>query len=470
LGENGAGKSTLVKVITGAYIPDEGQIFLRGQETKISGSIFAQNLGISAVYQEFNLIPYLDAVTNIFLGKEVTMGKVIKFLDKRTMYKKSMEVLERVGAKVNPGIPVNQLGVASQQLIEIAKALISEAEILILDEPTAVLTEEEISRLFEVIRMLTAQGVGIIYISHRLEEISQIGDRVTVMRDGEYITTVEVENKTIDIDYLIQLMVGRKLGDKFPKEIIEPGKEMLRVENLCRKGALKNINFNLKAGEILGIAGLVGAGRTELAKAVFGADPIDGGDIYIEGQKVTIKSPRDAIALKIGLVPEDRKSEGLVLMMPVDANIVMASMDRVCHQGIISFSALKSIASNLVNALRVATPGLKQKVENLSGGNQQKIVLAKWLASQSKIIIFDEPTRGIDVGAKIEAYQLMNELVKHGVGIIMISSELPELLAMSDRILVMHEGQISGELSRDEATQEKILYYAAGGVKNVNFK
>jgi ribose transport system ATP-binding protein len=464
LGENGAGKSTLIKILTGANTPDEGTLIIEGKKTVIKNPIHAEALGISAVYQEFNLIPFLDAGQNIFLGKEITKGILIKSLNKREMYRKSAEVLETLGAKINCRIPVNKLGVASQQMIEIAKALSTNAKILILDEPSAVLTEEEIERLFAVIKILTARGVAIIYISHRLEEIAKIGNRVTVLRDGEYIKTVNVENGKIDIDNLIQLMVGRKLDEQFPKETVTPGAELLKVVNLNRQGVLHNVNLNLRAGEILGLAGLVGAGRTEVARAIFGADRIDSGEVLIDGKPVKINSPFSAIAARIGLAPENRKTEGLVQLLPIDSNINLASMNRVCTNGVINKSRMNYISSKLVTNLRVITPSLKQKVMNLSGGNQQKVVLAKWLASESKVIILDEPTRGIDVGAKVEVYQLMNELVKQGVGIIMISSELPELLAMSDRIMVMHEGKITGELSRKDASQEKILRLAAGGV------
>lgn len=464
LGENGAGKSTLIKILTGANIPDEGIILIEGKKTAIKNPIHAEELGISAVYQEFNLIPFLDGGKNIFLGREITKGKIIKTLNKKEMYQKSAEILKSLGAKINLRIPIDKLGVASQQMIEIAKALSTKAKILILDEPSAVLTEEEIERLFSVIKLLTARGVAIIYISHRLEEIAKIGNRVTVLRDGQYIKTVDVENGKIDVDYLIQLMVGRKLNEQFPKETVPPGAELLKVTNLTRNGVINKINLSLRAGEILGIAGLVGAGRTEVARAIFGADKIDGGEILIEGKPVKISSPRNAIAMKIGLAPENRKTEGLVQLLPVDSNINLSSMDRISTKGVISKRKMSAISAELVTNLRIVTPSLKQKVVNLSGGNQQKVVLAKWLASESKIMILDEPTRGIDVGAKVEVYQLMNELVKQGVGIIMISSELPELLAMSDRILVMHEGKITGELTRKEASQEKILRLAAGGV------
>lgn len=464
LGENGAGKSTLIKTMTGAYIPDEGSIKVNGKDVNITGPIHAQELGIGAVYQEFNLIPDLSVGENVFLGKEPMKGNIIKRIDRKTIARRTTEALAKVGADIDHRTTTSLLGVASQQMVEIAKALNANSNILILDEPSAVLTEKEITKLFEVIHMLTAAGVGIVYISHRLEEFNEIADRVTVMRDGQYITTVDVEKGKVDKDQLIRLMVGRELNDLFPKEKCDIGDELLRVEGINQEGRLKDISFNLHAGEILGIGGLVGAGRTETAKAIFGADKIDSGKIYIEGKKVSIKSPKDAIHLGIGLAPEDRKVEGLIQGMEIDNNINLASMENVCVGEHISLSKMFKISDELSNKLNVVTPSLRQLVSKLSGGNQQKVVLAKWLATKAKIIILDEPTRGIDVGAKVEVYNLMNELVKEGAGIIMISSELPELLAMSDRILVMHEGEITGEVMPEEATQEKILALAAGNV------
>ncbi|MBU9725999.1 sugar ABC transporter ATP-binding protein [Diplocloster modestus] len=463
LGENGAGKSTLIKTITGAYIPDEGEIFLEGRQVKFDSPLHAQKLGISAVYQEFNLIPELDAAKNIFLGKELMVGKTIK-LNSREMYRKSEEYLETIGAKINPRIPVKNLGVAAQQMVEIAKAIATDCKILILDEPTAVLTNQEIDKLFQVVETLTKRGVAIIFISHRLEEINRIGDRVTVMRDGAYVDTIEVEKGKLNTDYLVKLMVGREITDKFPKISVTIGEEILRVEHLNRKQVLRDINLTLHAGEILGIGGLVGAGRTEAVKAIFGADPIDSGEITVFGKKAVIRQPKDAIRLGIGLAPEDRKVEGLNLSMSIKDNVIMASVDKISRCGVIGRKKRTSIPEELKENLRIVTPSINQMVGNLSGGNQQKVVLAKWLASDSRIVIFDEPTRGIDVGAKVEVYQLMNQLISRGVGIIMISSELPELLAMSDRILVMHEGRITGELSHEEASQEKVLRLASGGI------
>lgn len=464
LGENGAGKSTLIKTMTGAHMPDEGIIKVGGKEVQITGPIHAQELGIGAVYQEFNLIPDLNVGDNVFLGKEPMKGSFFKRIDRKTVAKRTKEALDKVGAEIDIRTKTSSLGVASQQMIEIAKALNADSKILILDEPSAVLTEKEISKLFDVINMLTAAGVGIVYISHRLEEINIIADRVTIMRDGQYITTLEVEKGKVDKEQLINLMVGRELHDLFPKEKVAIGEEMLRVEHLKQENKLNDVSFTLHKGEILGIGGLIGAGRTETAKAIFGVDKLDSGKIFIEGKEVVIKSPRDAIDHGIGLAPEDRKVEGLIQILEIDNNINMASMDIVCTGGHINKKKLFQVSNDLAKKLQIATPSLRQNVNKLSGGNQQKVVLAKWLATKAKIIILDEPTRGIDVGAKVEVYRLMNDLVKEGAGIIMISSELPELLAMSDRILVMHGGTITGELSAEEATQEKILTYAAGNM------
>lgn len=462
LGENGAGKSTLIKTMTGAFIPDEGTIKIDGKEVNIAGPIHAQELGVGAVYQEFNLVPDLTVGENVFLGKEPLTG-ILKTLDRKTMYRRTSEALNKVGSDIDPRTKTSTLGVASQQMVEIAKALNAESKILILDEPSAVLTEKEITKLFEVIRVLTAAGVGIVYISHRLEELNEIADRVTIMRDGQYIDTIEVEKGKVDKEELIRLMVGRELNDLFPKYQVPIGEELLRVEALTQEDGIKNISFSLKKGEILGIGGLVGAGRSETAKAIFGADKIDSGKIFIEGKEILIKSPKDAIKAGIGLAPEDRKIEGLIQILEIDNNINLANMDDICVGEYISNKQMKSKSQALSDKLNIVTPSLRQTVNNLSGGNQQKVVLAKWLATKAKIIILDEPTRGIDVGAKVEVYKLMNELVKEGAGIIMISSELPELLAMSDRILVMHEGEITGELKASEATQEKVLSFAAGG-------
>jgi len=464
LGENGAGKSTLVKILTGANADFEGEIVLFGKSQKIESPEHAIDLGISAVYQEFNLIPQLNAGKNIFLRKPPLKG-FLRTVDWREMYRRASSYFTTLGMKIDPTIPVKRLGIAAQQMVEISKTLATNARIVVFDEPTAVLTDEETNHLLTVINGLKARGVGIIYISHRLEEIFKIGDRATILRDGQFISTVDLQGG-IDVDGLIQLMVGRRLTEQFPKIDVPLGPELLRAEHIIRKGVLKDISLSVHSGEIVGIAGLVGAGRTELAKAIFGADPIDSGRIFLEGKPVRITSPRDAIHHQIGLAPEDRKAEGLVLLLPVDSNIIMASVGRISRMGVI-FSRMKDeLTKRLVKDLHIATPNVRRKVVFLSGGNQQKVVLAKWLASNCRVIIFDEPTRGIDVGGKVEVYNLMNDLIRQGVGIVMISSELPELLGMADRILVIHEGRLTAEYPRAIATQEKILFSATGGVIN----
>ena len=463
LGENGAGKSTLIKVMTGAYIPEEGEIIIDGKKATIRNPIDAQRYGIGAVYQEFNLMPNLTIAENIFMGKEKKKLKALGILDKKTMIEESKKYLDMVGADLDPERKVNTCGVALQQMIEIAKALSANARILILDEPSAALTNNEIERLFEIIEKLRSQGVAIVYISHRLEEIRRIGDRITVLRDGTYVDTVTVDREVFDKEHLIKLMVGREITNQFPKAEVEIGEEVLRVENLNSPGKVTDVSFTVRKGEILGIAGLVGAGRTETAKIIFGADSDAKGKIYIDGKRVKIKTPMDAIKNGTALAPEDRKVEGLMQGLSITDNITITCFDKIKTAFIRSDTKAKDLVADACKALKVRTPSYEQKVNLLSGGNQQKVVLAKWLASDCKVIILDEPTRGIDVGAKVEVYQLMSEMVEKGIGIVMISSELPELLAISDRIIVMHESRIQGELSREEATQEKILTLASGG-------
>ncbi len=463
LGENGAGKSTLIKVMTGAYIPDSGDVIIDGKKTVIKGPLDAQSHGIGAVYQEFNLMPNRTIAENIFMGKELMLNKTLGIMDYKKMNSESRKYLEMVGANLDPEAKLSTCGVAMQQMIEIAKALASDARILILDEPSAVLTNNEIIKLFEVIRKLQEKNVAVVYISHRLEEIREIGNMITVLRDGTYVETVPVVKEQFDKDYLIKLMVGRDIKDQFPKANVTPGEEMLRVEDLCSPGKAEHISFSVRKGEILGLAGLVGAGRTETAKIIFGADHEATGKIFLDGKEVSIKSPLDAIRHHIGLAPEDRKVEGLMQGVSIEDNIMTTCYKKVNGGAIRNGRRSAKFTMGLCTDLKVRTPSIDQKVRFLSGGNQQKVVLAKWIASDSKVMILDEPTRGIDVGAKVEVYQLMNQLVENGCCVIMISSELPELLAMSDRILVMHEHKIQGELSREEATQEKILTLASGG-------
>ena len=460
VGENGAGKSTLMKVLAGADARDSGAILIDGKPAHIDSPQAAMDLGVSIIYQEFNLVPYLSAAENIFLGRE-PHGRIPGFVNFAKMYGESQAIIDKLGVSLNVRTPVNRLSVAQQQMVEVAKATSRSARIIAMDEPSATLTEHELENLFALIRSLKEQGVSIVYISHRLEEVFQIADRVTVLRDGHLVATKDVTDT--DREDIIQMMVGRELKEKIPKKPAVIGERVLAVEGIKRAGALEDISFEVRRGEIVGMAGLVGAGRTEVARAIFGADPIDGGRIWLDGEYVRIRSPRDAIGLGIGLVTEDRKSLGLILGMAVRENISLANLGSLARFGFVNRRRERQVANRFIADLMIKTPSTEQQVQNLSGGNQQKVVLAKWLFTQSKVMIFDEPTRGIDVGSKVEIYQLMNRLAESGVGIIMISSELPEVLGMSDRILVMHDGRLAGELSREDATQEKIMSLATGG-------
>lgn len=459
VGENGAGKSTLMKILAGAQPMDEGEVRLDGGPVRLQSPHHAQQLGVSMIYQEFNLSPYLSVAENIFLGREPRFGRS-PFIDWRRMHRDARAILDRIQVNLDPRKPVNECSIAEQQMVEIAKAVSFNAKIIVMDEPSATLTGHELAHLFSLIRELKQQNIGIIYISHRLDEIFQIGDRVTVMRDGQYIATKPVLEVTRED--IIRMMVGRELKDEFPKEQFARGPERLRVEGLTRRGAFADVSFAVHQGEIVGLTGLVGAGRTEVARAIFGADVLDDGAIYLDGAPVHLRSPRDAIAHGIGLLTEDRKHQGLVLGMTVRENATLANLKALVRGPFISRRAERSASEKFVSDLQIKTPSIDQIAQNLSGGNQQKVVLAKWLFTRSKLIIFDEPTRGIDVGAKVEIYRLMNDLVRNGVSILMISSELPEVLGMCDRILVMHEGRLAGELARADATQEKIMHLATG--------
>ena len=459
VGENGAGKSTLMKILAGAQPLDGGVILLDGEEVHIHSPHHAQQLGVSMIYQEFNLSPYLSVAENIFLGREPRI-KGTPFIDWKKMYADARAILDRIRVKLEVRKPVNECSVAQQQMIEIAKAISFNSKIIVMDEPSATLTDHELAALFELIEQLQSQGIGMIYISHRLEEIFQIGGRVTVMRDGKYIGTNDV--KDLNREQIIHMMVGRDLTEEFPKEVFERGEERLRVEGLTRAKAFENVNFSLHTGEIVGLTGLVGAGRTEVARAIFGADPFDAGAVYLDGKAITVRHPRDAIWHGIGLLTEDRKSQGLILGMTVRENTTLANLKSLVSGVFINQTKERRVTRKYIDELHIKAQSTEQTAQNLSGGNQQKVVLAKWLFTQSKVLIFDEPTRGIDVGAKVEIYRLMNELVREGVAVLMVSSELPEVLGMCDRILVMHEGRIAGELSREEATQEKVMNLATG--------
>jgi len=455
VGENGAGKSTLIKIISGVYKPEKGKIILDGKEKVFNNPDEAITSGISTIYQEFNLIRHMTIGENIYLGKEIFISKRLGILDRKKMQNETKKLLDSINLLVSPKETVNSLGIAKQQLVSIAKAIFSNAKIIIMDEPSAVLTLKELDYVMELINELKNKGVAIIYISHRIEEIFKIADRVTVLRNGKLVDTKNVNE--VSFDELIKMMVGRTLKDFFHKYKVKLGDEILKVENINRKNILKNIDFNLRKGEILGITGLVGAGKTELARAIFGADKIDSGTIKLKNEIVKINSPKNAVKKKLAYLPEDRKTDGLVLQLSVKANITLSNLDEITNLGVIDLKSEKEIARTFKGKMSIKTPDVERKVLYLSGGNQQKIVIAKWLYSAADVFIFDEPTRGIDVGAKVEVYDLMGELVKRGAGIILISSEFEEVLGLCDRILVMSKGKIAKEFCIEDAEKEGIL-------------
>ncbi len=458
LGENGAGKSTLMKVISGAVARDAGEILLDGAPVELRGPRHAQSLGLGIIYQEFNLIPHLSAGENIFLGREPRRAAGV--IDQATLLDRAQQLLNNLGVAIDARTAVSRLSVAQQQMVEVAKALSLNARVLIMDEPTSALTEQEIRELFAAIERLKARGVALVYISHRMEELFAIGDRVTVLRDGRHVGTRLIRDTSLP--ELVRLMVGRDLKEQFPKQAAGAGDEALRVEGLSRAGLLHDVSFTLRRGEVVGIAGLMGSGRTELARAIFGADRLDAGKIFVRGHEQVIASPRAAIALGLGFLTEDRKHQGLVLGLSVQENTCLPSVSVFSRFGVMQPAREASATAQRIADLRIKTPGPHQRVFNLSGGNQQKVVLGKWLTTDADILIFDEPTRGIDVGAKVEIYQLINQLAARGAAILMISSELPEILGMSDRILVMQAGRLAAEFSAADATQEKILAAALG--------
>lgn len=457
VGENGAGKSTLMKVLTGIHQPDAGEIFYLGKPYAVKNIGESQALGISMVHQELNMMNDLTVAQNIFIGREMRSGFIIKDND---MVKETRAIFDRIGIDIDPKIKLGRLTVGKQQMVEIAKAVSRDCKVLILDEPTAALTQTEIDELFQIMADLKSKGIGMIYISHRMDEIKAISDRITVMRDGEYVGTVDTDSVTKD--EIINMMIGRVVYEdpKTHSEVPEDAETVLEVKNLTSRNLFKNVSFKLRKGEVLGFSGLMGAGRTEVARAIFGADPIDSGEIYVNGKPVSIKSPKDAVNLGIGYLSEDRKQYGLMLDKSVAENTALASLDKYIKFGIINDRKIKEEAQIENSKLKTKTPSMEQALKNLSGGNQQKVIIARWLIKNSEILIFDEPTRGIDVGAKSEIYTLMNELARSGKSIIMISSELVEILRMSDRVLVMCEGKKTGELDISEANQEKIMQLA----------
>ncbi|MDR2159135.1 MAG: sugar ABC transporter ATP-binding protein [Treponema sp.] len=459
-GENGAGKSTIIKVITGAHPPSEGEVFFNGRKMENITPHYSMALGIACIYQELNLVPHMTVAENIYLGREMLRQKHTGLLDREAMKKESRRVLQTLGLDIDPGMSVGILGVGKQQMVEIARAVRAEAKLIIMDEPTAALSAHEAHELLGIVRYLREKGVAIIYISHRLDEVKEISDRVTILRDGQSVGTFE--NKNLSIDNMVKYMVGRDITQKYPKVKAPAGREMLRVEGLTRKGVVENISFTVHAGEVLGFAGLIGAGRTEVARALTGADPIDGGTVFVEGKPVRIKTPRDSIKAGIAFLTEDRKGQGLILIQNIEFNATLVNLKHYKKHFFLNLRDAKKDAERMLKELRIIAPGVTMPAGNLSGGNQQKVVVAKWMLSGAKIFIFDEPTRGIDVGAKIEVYHLINELVKEGAAVIMISSEMDECMGMSDRIVVMHEGKIIVELEGSDVTQEKIMYAASG--------
>ena len=457
VGENGAGKSTLMKILTGIYAKDGGTIELFGKEVDIHSPAEAQGLGISIIHQELNLLKDLTVAENIFIGRESTRGL---FLNKKEQNKKAQELLDSLNLKLSATTPIKRLTVAKQQMVEIAKALsFPSTRIMIMDEPSAPLTDTEIQELFTFIRQLKTKGVGIVYISHRMDELKQISDRITVMRDGHTVGTVDTQEATMD--QIIKMMVGRVIYEepKTKSNITDSSEIVLEAKNL-RSDDVKDVSFVLRRGEILGFAGLMGAGRTETARLLFGADPRESGEIYVNGKQVKISSPVDAVKAGIGYLSEDRKQFGLCVGLSVSDNTVLSALEQFTKGPFVNGRAVSRAAEEYVNKIGVKTPSVSTLIKSLSGGNQQKVVISKWLLRNCDILIFDEPTRGIDVGAKNEIYKLMNQLAAQGKSIIMISSELPELLRMSDRIAVMCEGRLVGELTIESASQENIMSYA----------
>ncbi len=456
LGENGAGKSTLIKILGGAQQQDKGTIEINGNSVKLNNPQSSQAEGIGIIYQEFNLVPGLTARENIFLGQEPSS---ICFIPRVQEEEKSRELFARIGVEIDPNIPCSELTVAQQQVVEIAKALAQDAKIIVMDEPTAALTPREVQGLLKIVRELRIQGIGIIYVSHRLDEIDAIADRVTVLRDGEHVATRD--KSKLHRNEMIELMVGRSLDKEFPSREYIPGPVRLTIRNLMRSNTVRNVTFKLHAGEIVGLTGLVGAGRTETARLIFGADPKDSGVIELDEKRIYADSPRDAIRQGICLLTEDRKSQGLVLGQTVQENFGLPNLEQFTQTGLINRSKERDAFAKFVNQIPIKIADHEQSAQTLSGGNQQKVVLAKWLQRNAEVIIFDEPTRGIDVGAKYEIYQLIHQLADKGKAILMISSELPEILGMSDRILVMNEGKITGEITEvSSATQEDIMKLA----------
>ena len=456
LGENGAGKSTLMKVLSGVYTRDSGDMEIQGKAYGNLTPKQAQAAGVAIIHQELNMCRHLTVAENMFLGREKVRGVV---LNQREMEAEAAEMLGRLKIDISPRTVVGDLPISKQQMVEIAKALSMDARILIMDEPTSALTAREIEDLFRIIRDLRASDHGIVYISHRLEELQHIVDRVTIMRDGQYITTMNFADTTID--QIITYMVGREIKEKFPRVTCEKGKKVFEVKNLNAGRMVRNVSFSLYEGEIVGFAGLMGAGRTETTRAIFGIDPKQSGQIFLDGREIAIHSPMDAIRQGVVLAPEDRKKDGLCTKLSIRHNIALPNLDLLCNRlGVVSHSKENAMCDRAVKNLQIKTPSVDVDAANLSGGNQQKVVVAKWLARNSRVVLFDEPTRGIDVAAKVEIYHLMNQLKQQGIAVMFVSSELPEVLGIADRVIVMCDGQITGEVMARETTQNEILTLA----------
>lgn len=463
VGENGAGKTTLMEILnphpapTGFYRQDSGKIFLRGSEINPRNPSDAQALGISFIHQHFNLAPNLTVAENVFLGREKRKSLII--VDKENMRSETADILGSLGVDISPDDLVGSLSVAQRQIVEIAKALSRYASLIIMDEPTSALDREETKRLFDIVKRMRSQNISIIFITHRLEEVFEIADRVAVLRDGKMIGTTSINDT--DINAIIRMMVGRELTTP-PKGSSETGDLILEVKDLAINDNVDSIDLQLRSGEILGIAGMVGAGRTEMVRALFGIDKKSSGQVYLDGRNIEIRSPRDALKAGLGLVPEDRQLQGLILLMAIKENMTLPGLGKLSRWGMINKHSEIKIVNHYIDKLMIQTPSINQPVMGLSGGNQQKVVLAKWLLLEPRVLILDEPTRGIDVGAKTDVYALMSEIAEQGIGIIMISSEMPEILGMSDRIIVMADNRITGEFAREEADQEKIMNCAIG--------
>ena len=459
MGENGAGKSTLMKILTGVYTRDAGTVLVDGQEVVYKSPQEAEKAGIVFIYQEINSLFDLTVEENLFMGKEITKGFGV--CDKKAMRAKAREVMDKMGVNIDVGATMSDLSVGQQQMVEICKALMADAKVLIMDEPTAALTQSETEVLFEVINSLRAKGVSIVYISHRMEEIFELCDRITILRDGQYIGTEYI--KDITMDDVVQMMIGREIGERYPKRECQIGAEVLRVEGLSHEKFFKDVSFAVHAGEVLGVSGLMGAGRTEIMHTIFGSYPAAGGKIFIDGAEQNIRNPREAIAAGIGFITEDRKTEGLLLEKSISENIEICNLGKTSVKGVRNTQKRTDLVKKGIEEFRIRCFGPEHECHNLSGGNQQKVVLAKWIYTDPKILILDEPTRGVDIGAKKEIYSVINDLASRGVAVIMVSSELPEVLGMSDRIMVVHEGHVTGIIDAATADQAKVMTLATGG-------